>query len=93
MPPVDMRELVEAQTDIPKNEIERLLAAKSAGAELSEGPRIEALNKFIERQLDHFAKTVRVSANAKLTMDDLDEFFFYSIKNFDKFSASSKKVK
>ena len=93
MPPLDIRELVEAQTDIPKNEIERLLAAKSAGAELSEGPRIEALNKFIERQLDHFAKTVRVSANAKLTMDDLDEFFFYSIKNFDKFSASSKKVK
>lgn len=81
MPPVVMRDLIDtAAKDIPHKEIKELLAAKAKGSELSEGPHIPRLNDFIETELERFAKIARLTASQKLTMDDLDEFFFYCIK-------------
>ena len=37
-------------------EIERLLSAKRAGAELDRGPRIEPISRFIERELERWEK-------------------------------------
>jgi uncharacterized protein len=80
MPPVVMMDMVNEESQIPLDEILALLAAKMSGEELSEGPRIAPLNKFIEDQLEHFAKKVRATAAPKNTMDDLDEFFFNTVR-------------
>ena len=79
MPPVVFDHMVAAEHGIPVTEISALLEAKKAGAEIEEGPRVEALNAFIDSELARLSKLARVSPSPKLTMDDLDEFFHYAV--------------
>ena len=60
-------------------EIERLLAAKRAGAELDRGPRIEPINGFIERELERWEKQKIVSHRPTDFTDKLDELFRESL--------------
>ena len=56
-------------------EIERLLSAKRAGAELDRGPRIEPISRFIERELERWEKQKIVSHRLADITDKLDELF------------------
>ena len=79
-----MGELIDAlKQEIPVDDINRLLMAKTSGSELSDGHRVQALNDFIETHLNRIATKARLTSNPKFTIDDLDEFFFYAIKNHD----------
>jgi len=57
------------------NEIARLLAAKRAGAELDRGPRIEALSRFIEAELDRWEKNSVIHQKRPIESGKLDELF------------------
>ncbi len=76
MPPIEMSELVKNSKLVPKNELANLIEKKMQGFEIAEGPRIEALNNFIEKQLGLFSNLVRVMPKVRVTYDELDEVFF-----------------
>ena len=71
-----MSELVNNSKLVPKNELADLIEKKMQGFEITEGPRIEALNSFIEKQLGFFSDLVRIMPKVRVTYDELDEVFF-----------------
>ena len=83
MPPVFLGELVddiiENGCDFPKEYVQ-LLAKKMRGEELDLGPRIDSLNSWIETKLDYYAKIARTTPKLEKVVDDLDEFFFWTVK-------------
>lgn len=60
-------------------EIERLLSAKRAGAELDCGPRIEPISRFVESELERWEKQKIVSHPSANIADKLDELFRESL--------------
>jgi predicted nucleotidyltransferase len=80
MPPIVMQDMIDQESNIPFLEIGNLLAAKAKGEELSVGPRIATLNDFIEKELQRFARIARTMPTPKNAMDDLDEFFFNTVR-------------
>jgi uncharacterized protein len=80
--PTEFQVLVERLITEPelKAEIDRLIAAKRAGAELDRGPRIALLSAFIERELERWEQQeVAVGYGEKRTGEELDTFFRESI--------------
>ena len=85
-PPVEFDELCsstllsgsEEALDVAAH-IEMLLRRKREGDELTEGPRIDVLNTWIEKMLDTFSKIARTAPKPEVTMDDLDELFYVSV--------------
>ena len=79
--PTDFNTLVDRLVSEPKlkAEIERLLSAKRAGAELDRGPRIELISEFIEREFERWE--TRDIADHKRTVSSakLDELFRESL--------------
>ncbi len=53
-----------------------LLQRKRAGDELTEGPQMAVLNKYIEKGLERFAISARTTDTMAVPIDDLDEIFF-----------------
>jgi uncharacterized protein len=61
MAPTEFQKLfeTEVQDENLRLEIERLLARKMSGEELSEEPRIEALNAFLEEKIEHYTEYLK----------------------------------
>ena len=79
-PPVQFNKVIDAaDPDLPREQVEDLLQRKKQGKELDKAPKIDDLNKYIERKLDHFSKIVRITPKPKFTMDDLDELFMNTV--------------
>lgn len=75
--PIEFSRLVEATiTDLDlREEIHRLLEAKKAGAELDRGPRIPAISRFIEIEMDRFESAAVDSPSAAPPLDQLNGLF------------------
>ena len=75
--PTDFNILVSKLTLEPPvaTEIDRLLAAKRAGAELDRGPRIEALSCFIAAELDRWENNGVIHQKRPSQSGKLDELF------------------
>jgi predicted nucleotidyltransferase len=57
------------------NEIDQLLAAKRAGAELGRGPRIETLSRFIDAELARRENNSVIHQKRPSESGKLDELF------------------
>ena len=63
-----------------RTEIDRLLSAKRAGAELERGPRIEPISEFIEQELERWEKNEIVNhTRPAASANKLDELFRKSL--------------
>jgi uncharacterized protein len=78
-PPVRFDELTVKSSDYPQVEVDTLLGLKKAAHELGTGPRVPTINRWIEKQLDIFAKVARTTPRPKFIMDDLDEVFLNAV--------------
>ena len=80
-PPMLFTELVESQLeDEIKPVIEHLLDLKMKSPEVKEIPRIDKLNKYIERNLEELEAAVKdVSYDKNSLWDELNEFFLGEI--------------
>ena len=80
--PTDFNILVDRVVDEPalKIEIEQLLAAKRAGAELDRGPRIIPISDFIEQQLTSWENKVVSNEKPPSLVESLDELFRKSVE-------------
>lgn len=58
-----------------RDEIGRLLAAKRAGAELDEGPRIDPINSFLTSELERFGDGLDVDGGTLIPTEKLNELF------------------
>jgi predicted nucleotidyltransferase len=63
-----------------KTEIERLLAAKRAGAELDRGPRIAPISAFIESELQRWETHTITGYRNATSNEKLDELFRESLE-------------
>lgn len=63
-----------------KSEIDRLLAAKRAGAELDRGPRIAPISEFIESELERWERHEIANHKGPSPDDKLDELFRESLE-------------
>ena len=80
VPPVRFNKVIEAaDPDLPSEKVEELLQAKKKGHELDKAPKVDDLNKYIERKLDHFSEIARITPKPEFTMDDLDELFMNTV--------------
>ncbi|MBF0528563.1 MAG: nucleotidyltransferase domain-containing protein [Deltaproteobacteria bacterium] len=79
--PTDFNVLVKRLVTEPdlRMEIDRLLAAKRAGAELDLGPRIEPISRFIEHELERWEKYEIENNKLPAFTDKLDELFRESL--------------
>lgn len=78
MAPMEFEKLVNTQVENPelKKEIEKLLERKKSGEELDKEPRIEIINKFVEKEIEYFEKKVEdYNKNLKLETEKLDNLF------------------
>jgi hypothetical protein len=78
----DFNVLVDKLVTDPKlrTEIDRLLSAKRAGAELERGPRIEPISEFIEQELERWEKNEIVNhTRPAASANKLDELFRKSL--------------
>jgi predicted nucleotidyltransferase len=75
--PTDFNILVNRLTVEPQvaNEIAQLLAAKRAGVELNQGPRIETLSRFIAAELDRWENSSIIHQKRPSESGKLDELF------------------
>ena len=83
MAPTEFRKLLDSQVHDPmvKAEIEKLLARKIAGEELSEEPRIAILNDFLEEKIRHFNEYVqKLPRSPQPDTDLLNELFKESLQ-------------
>ena len=60
-------------------EIDRLLAAKRAGVELDQGPRIEPISRFVERELARWETQEIVNLKPAASADKIDDLFRESL--------------
>ena len=67
MPPTEFSKTFNAFITEPdlKNEINRLLARKTNGEELSEEPKIEMLNNYLDQRISHYQELVRSFGKSK----------------------------
>lgn len=80
VPPVQFSKVIEAaDPDLPRKKVAELLQAKKQGHELDKAPKVDDLNKYIERKLDHFSEIARITPKPEFTMDDLDELFMNTV--------------
>jgi hypothetical protein len=79
--PTNFNVLVEKLVTEPelRMEIDRMLAAKRAGAELDRGPRIEPISQFIEHELERWETHEIVNHKLPAFTNKLDEFFRESL--------------
>jgi predicted nucleotidyltransferase len=79
--PTNFNVLVNQLVTEPKlrSEIDRLLAAKRAGAELDQGPRIAPISEFIESELERWERHEIADYKVTLSGDKLDELFRESL--------------
>jgi len=80
--PTDFNVLVDKLVTDPKLrvEIDRLLSAKRAGAELERGPRIKPISEFIEQELERWEKNEIVNhTRPAASANKLDELFRKSL--------------
>lgn len=77
MPPTEFTELYSAAGLSPSlaSEIDRLLLRKMAGDEMDMELRIEAINSFLEQQIEHCSAFVEGMGMADVDEDVLDELF------------------
>lgn len=75
--PTDFNILVSQLVTEPtlKSEIDHLLAAKRASAELDRGPRIAPISEFIERELERWEQQEVANHKGTPPSDKLDELF------------------
>lgn len=81
-PPLAWDELVvEADwgTDVGR-QVAELLERKRSGSELGDGPRLDAVNAWIEAKLVIFAEAARTTARTKGRGDDLDAVLFHATR-------------
>ncbi|MFQ5638626.1 MAG: DNA polymerase beta superfamily protein [bacterium] len=70
------RLLEETISDVElKHEIENLLQAKKAGNELDRGPRIEAISRFIENELQRHENDKHIKSKASPPIEHLNAIF------------------
>lgn len=79
--PTDFNVLVDQLVTEPslKSEIDRLLAAKRAGAELDKGPRIAPISEFVESELARWEQHKTAHHKGTPFHDKLDELFRESL--------------
>ena len=79
--PTDFNVLVDKLATEPalRTEINSLLAAKRAGAELNKGPRIEPISQFVERELERWETHEIVHHKRPAFTDQLDDLFRASL--------------
>jgi len=79
--PTDFNGLVDKLVTEPalRTEIKGLLAAKRAGAELDQGPRIELISQFIECELERWETQEIVNHKRPAFTDQLDDLFRASL--------------
>ena len=62
-----------------RGELDALLGAKRAGGETDRGPRLPALNAFIERELERLAPALRTFARPEDDPESLSALFRYAL--------------
>jgi predicted nucleotidyltransferase len=79
--PTDFNVLVSQLVTEPKlkSAIDRLLAAKRAGAELDRGPRIASIGEFIEGELERWEQNEFANHQGTPSTEKLDELFRESL--------------
>lgn len=78
MAPVEFDRLVDTQVEnaLVKSEIQHLLLRKKSGDELAKEPKNTILDRFIEEQFEHFAKSLKdIQVNSTPDTQRLDELF------------------
>lgn len=79
MPPVLFHDLFKGDhlvgVGVPLDEIEQLVRRKKEGLELSKGPKIELLNKWLDGKISYFADKARITQKVEVMPDDLNEYF------------------
>src|SRR3972149_5119345 len=75
--PIEFGRLVEAtiQDAVLIREIDRLLAAKKAGAELDRGPQIEPISRFVEGELARHERAGGEKPSPTPPLDSLNKLF------------------
>jgi uncharacterized protein len=83
MPPMEFDRLVDSQISNPelRSEIDKLLARKMAGEELSEEPKIDILNEFLAAKIKHYTEVVGETETIDRPQTEmLDDLFRSTLK-------------
>lgn len=83
MAPIEFQKLVDTQIKDEKLrfEIENLLRRKRAGVELDKGPKIQIINDFVEKEIEHFNRIVKeIDKEYKPETEKLDKLFRSTLK-------------
>ena len=77
MPPTEFDRLYRDADLLPslQNEIDSLLQRKMAGGELDMEPRIEVINEFLDKQIEHFSSIANDLESPKSDIEALDDLF------------------
>jgi hypothetical protein len=75
--PIEFQKLLEAtvREAAVREAIDRLVASKAAGAELDRGPRIEAISRFIESEMDRLESAAIAGEPSASSLDVLNVLF------------------
>lgn len=86
MAPTEFQKLLDAEVkeEYLKLEIEKLLARKMSGEELSEEPKIEVLNAFLEEKIEYYTEYLKqFDVSKKPDTETLNQIFRISLAMFE----------
>ena len=75
--PMEFERLVEAMlpAGTVRDEVAKLLSLKKAGAELEQGPKVEALNHYLDGEIARLSKCAKAGGGDVNTTSQLNSFF------------------
>lgn len=85
-PPVEFcmlhNNLSNNNTHYPYDDVEKLLQLKKSGVEMAEGPRIDSINNWCEKQIKHFNEVVGSIPTNQVESDELDALLMNTIMEY-----------